>query len=116
MTMAQRVFSCLVIAMLVGAFWAQAPAKEGAQGSEPEVDTVVGEVEAAAEDDEGNIIAVSIYDGEWGSILVAENAKGQELLDLVGSTVEATGMITELGAEEDFDYEILVQSYKIVED
>jgi hypothetical protein len=106
----RRIFSCFLIAMLVVAFWA------GAQEPEPDVGTIVGEVEVAAEDDEGNVIAVSIYDGEWGSVLVADNARGRELLDLVGSTVEATGMITELGDGEDFDYEILVQSYEVFED
>jgi hypothetical protein len=108
--------SCFGMAMLVSALWAQVPAVERAQGAEPDVDTVVGEVEVVDEDDEGNVTAVSIYDSELGSVLVADNGKGRELLELVGSTVEATGMITELGDDQDFGYEIVVQTYVILED
>jgi hypothetical protein len=104
--------SCLVTVMIMTFVVPQLMLAE----EDPEVGTIVGEIDVASEDDEGNVTGVWIYDGEWGSVLVASTGKGRELLTHVGATVEATGILTELGEEDDFDYQIQIQSYKLLED
>jgi hypothetical protein len=79
-----------------------------------EVFTLNGDVEPAAYDEEtGDVVAVAIYDNEWGVVLIANAGKGKELLDHVGAVVTATGPIRELDSYSEFAYEITVTRYTI---
>ena len=89
---------------------------------EPEVKTIQGTVVATEWDEDDNVSGVAIsvvvepedeteeaYVEEY---IVADNAKGHELLNLVGEEVEATGT---LETDEDGYITITVMSYKIME-
>jgi hypothetical protein len=75
--------------------------------------TLNGEVEAADYDEDGTVIDVAIFDGEWGSVLVLRTGKGAKLLNHVGAVVSATGEIRELDDESGYLYSIEVTSYSI---
>jgi hypothetical protein len=73
--------------------------------------TITGVVQAADWDDEDNVIAVTILaDGE--EYFVENNAKGKELLEQVGKSVRATGMVE---TDEDGFRSITVSSFEILE-
>jgi hypothetical protein len=78
--------------------------------------TIQGEVEVAWQDEEGNVTAVFLHDPEWGSVLISDAGKGHELLQHVGKQVEVAGSMEELGEDEEFDYEITVSSYTILDE
>jgi hypothetical protein len=84
--------------------------------SSEETVTLEGEVEPAAYDEEGGrLLSVSIYDLEWGSVLVTSHGKGGELLEHVGAIVRATGSITEARDDSGYVYVIEVSSYTVIE-
>ena len=78
--------------------------------------TLEGEIEEVEYDEEtGKATSVSIWDSEWGSVLISKQGKGRELLDHVGAVAKVTGTIAELDEESEFAYVITVQSYTIEE-
>jgi hypothetical protein len=77
--------------------------------------TITGDVETADRDEQDMPTAVSIFDIEWGDVLIAPAGKGKELLKQVGAFVEATGDIEELTDNGDFTYQLTVKSYTILE-
>jgi len=77
--------------------------------------TISGEIEAADYDDDGEVTQVSIYDSEWGSVLVLKGGKGNELLSHVGAVVSAAGELSELDDDSGYSYAIEVTSYTIDE-
>lgn len=83
--------------------------------AETEAVTLTGEVEAADFDDDGGVAAVAIYDFEWGSVLVAGDSKGKELLDHVGDVVRASGYVEPLDDDSGYFHLIRIQSYSIEE-
>jgi hypothetical protein len=85
---------------------------------EPDVwkETLWGEVEAAETAADGPVLRVLIDDSGWGPVLIAEQGKGQELKQLVGVTVEATGQMQGIHDEESpYDYLIVVDHFRIVD-
>ena len=84
------------------------------QTAHAETATISGEVEATEYDEDGNVIEVAIYDDDWGSVLVWQNEKGAELLDLVGAIVSATGDLREHD-DDPFPYTISVTDYTVEE-
>jgi len=80
-----------------------------------EMDVISGEVEAADFDEDGNVVAVSIYDMQWGAVLVRGEGRGAELLKQVGAIVTATGHIEELDDDSAYQYAIRVESYTVDE-
>lgn len=103
---AMGVFALLVAGSLI----AQGQDDDAREGQE----TVFGRVMVAEENDDGEVLAVSIDDADWGPVLVASNGRGRELVELVGAFVEATGRIDELD-EEEFSYIIHVEAYSVIE-
>jgi hypothetical protein len=77
--------------------------------------TITGEIEAVDYDEQDMPTAVSVFDAEWGEVLIAHTGKGKELLKQVGALVELTGRIEELADNGDFVYQLTVQSYTILE-
>lgn len=75
--------------------------------------TITGVVEKAAVDENGKVIAVEIQE-EWleGTeyYLVNDDAKGNELLGLVGKKVEVTGVVDE---DEDDNKILTVKSFSV---
>jgi len=100
-----------VLAAVVLALLAVAPTAAG----EAEAMSVSGEIEISEYDDDGNVAQVTIYDSEWGSVLVLNNGKGAELLKHVGAVVTATGDIRELDEDSGYSYAIQVTSFTIDE-
>lgn len=79
--------------------------------------TVKGEVQEVETDADGNVLRVSIDDGEWGPVLVADDARGRELARHVGEEVAATGKMHELEEEENpFEYLIVVETFTFLDD
>lgn len=86
-------------------------------------DTIKGTVTAAEQDDQGNVSAVAIVVSKSADkaedqkatkrYLVAQNDKGNELIDLVGQKVEVKGKISENAQGEKT---IEVAEYKVMED
>ncbi len=87
-----------------------------AQDDEPAPATVtlLGYVEAAEYDDEDNVVAISIYDSEWGAVLIRRSGKGGELMKHLDAEVELTGTLVELDDDSGFSYAISVTSFKLV--
>ena len=77
--------------------------------------TLKGYIDAAEYDDEGNVTSVSIYDTEWGAVLISKEGKGKELIAHVDAGVELTGRIVELDDESGYSYEITVSAFKLEE-
>jgi len=77
--------------------------------------TITGEIEAVEQDEQNTPTAVSLFDTEFGEVLIAPTGKGKELLKHVGALVEATGRIEELPDNGDFIYQMTVQSFTILE-
>ena len=73
---------------------------------------IAGEVFVEEYDGSGEVSSVSILDESWGKVLVSPAGKGLELLDRIGSYVEATGTVDET---DEGDYIITVKSYKVVD-
>jgi hypothetical protein len=77
--------------------------------------TIEGEIEEGEYDGEsGAPVNVSIWDSEWGSVLVSTQGKGRELLNHIGAVAKVTGTIRELDDGSGFPYVIQVSSYTIV--
>lgn len=88
-------------------------------------ETIIGNVVAAGWDEDGNVSAVAISvvtisensEGEEEELvdeyMVGQNDKGEELLGLVGMTVEATGIIK---SDHDGHKTIFVKTYRVIED
>jgi len=76
---------------------------------------VRGTIEAVEQDDDGNVTVVSLYDNEWGPVLISSEGKGEELLDHVGAVATLTGTIVETGDHDRFPYVITVSDYVIEE-
>lgn len=104
--MRNRIFLATV-ALLVALFG-------GIQTAHADNTTINGQVEAAAYDDDGNIIEVTIFDASWGSVLVLQGGKGAELLELVGAIVSATGDLREHD-NDPYPYTISVTDYTVEE-
>ena len=85
------------------------PASGEAHGEQ----TLVGEVFAEQYDENGEVSGVSIFDDNWGTVMVSPAGQGRELLSRVGMLVEATGEVEET---EEGDYVITVKRYRIVQD
>jgi len=85
------------------------PASAEAHGEQ----TLVGEVFAEQYDENGEVSGVSIFDDNWGTVMVSPAGQGRELLSRVGMLVEATGEVEET---EEGDYVITVKTYRIVQD
>lgn len=77
--------------------------------------TLNGEIEVAEFDEDGEPKAAAIYDSEWGSVLISNAGKGQELLNHVGAIAEITGNLVELDDDSGYSYSITVSDYTIVE-
>ena len=77
--------------------------------------TITGEIEAVDYDEQDMPTAVSVFDTEWGEVVIAHTGKGKELLKQVGALVEVTGRIDELADNGDFVYQLAVHSYTILE-
>jgi hypothetical protein len=76
--------------------------------------TIEGEIEEAEYDEErGTVTTVSIWDSEWGSVLISNQGKGRELLSQIGAVAKVTGTIRELDDGSGFAYVIQVSSYTI---
>lgn len=73
--------------------------------------TIVGEVLMAEENADGNATQAGIWTDDDDYYLVARDAKGKELLKLIGKRVSMTGTITE---EADDDSVITVASYRLL--
>jgi hypothetical protein len=109
--MIQRIAGASRVATLTIAFgllFTGAPAQ-----ANDELVTLKGYIEIAAYDDEGNVAAVSIYDEEWGQVLVHNQGKGSQLLNHVDADVELTGQIVELDDDSGFSYAITVAGFKV---
>ena len=74
-----------------------------------------GEIEPADYDDDGEVTAVSIYDDEWGDVLISLQGKGKELLEHVGAVAEIRGTVRELEDDSGYSYAIRVTAYEIQE-
>ena len=84
--------------------------------------TIEGQVQAIEWDEDENVISVvisveivpddSTEDVYYEEYKVADNEKGQELVELVGKTVNATGKIE---TDEDESKIIYITEYKIIE-
>jgi len=76
--------------------------------------TVTGNVEKAALDEKGNVIAVEIWaeggDG-YDYYLVNDSDKGNELIPLVGKRVRASGTVEE---DEDGNKILTITGYSVV--
>lgn len=87
-------------------------AAENAEPGKPV--TVTGNVEKAALDEKGNIIAVEIWAEEgdaYDYYLVDDTPRGNELIPLVGKRVRVTGTVEE---DEDGNKIIIVTGYSVV--
>jgi hypothetical protein len=73
--------------------------------------TITGMLEPAEMDDHGAVFAVTIYDGEYGTVLVLDEGKGADLVEHVGEEVTLTGTIEELDEESGYLYGIIVSRY-----
>ena len=101
------VFAALAAALLVLAGTQTAWAAESV--------TIEGDIEEAEYDPEtDDVISVSIWDAELGSVLIANSGKGRELLGHVGDEVRVTGIINEFDEESGFDYVMDVTSYEVI--
>jgi hypothetical protein len=100
---------CLAAAVVAGLLAGSGLAEENSAA------TIRGEVEAAQYDDQDRVIQVSIFDGEWGAVLVLNEGRGRELLKHVGAIVSATGQLSEIDDESGYLYAIRVESYKLDE-
>lgn len=67
-----------------------------------------GVINVAAYDLDGSVLAVELRDDKGACFLVADDAKGEALLRLVGKTVEVTGNIS----QEVFGYMISVETFR----
>ncbi|MDX1387579.1 MAG: hypothetical protein R3344_00190 [Acidobacteriota bacterium] len=85
-----------------------------AGAAKEEVVTLQGDIETAEYDDDGNVSAVSVYDGDWGSVLIRNHGKGAELSRHVGAVAKVTGTIVELDDDSGYSYAITATSYTIV--
>jgi hypothetical protein len=74
-----------------------------------------GEIEPSDYDDDGEVRAVSIYDDEWGDVLISLEGKGKALLEHVGAVAEVRGTIRELDDDSGYPYVIRVTAYEIHE-
>jgi hypothetical protein len=74
--------------------------------------TVHGELGIAEEDDDGNVTRVYVYDLDRGSVLVADTAKGRELIRHLGSRVKVEGKLAE-SADPAYDWMIEVTAFAI---
>lgn len=83
----------------------------------PQKVTISGFLEGIEEDDGGNPQRVYIQDDNLGPILVVDDEKGDELLELVGSQVEVSGLLehTDEATVEGYDYQIRVWSYEVLD-
>ena len=75
--------------------------------------TLKGYIEVAEYDDDENVASVSIYDSEWGSVLISNEGRGSELRKHVDADVELTGQIVELDDDSGYSYAIKVISFKV---
>jgi len=75
--------------------------------------TLKGYIEVAEYDDDENVASVSIYDSEWGSVLISNEGRGSELRKHVDADVELTGQIVELDDDSGYSYAIKVTSFKV---
>jgi hypothetical protein len=75
--------------------------------------TLNGYIEVAEYDDDENVASVSIYDSEWGSVLISNEGRGSELRKHVDADVELTGQIVELDDDSGYSYAIKVTSFKV---
>ncbi len=109
---ARLFFICL---LLLG-FVFTSPVYAGQKGAPPPPDkdvTITGVVGKAAVDENDKVIAVEIQEdrsGETEYYLVNDDAKGNELLALVGKKVEVTGVVDE---DEDENKILTVKSYSV---
>lgn len=105
-------FVCALILCAGAVPQAHARQKEVARPPDKEV-TITGVVEKAAVDENDKVIAVEIQE-EWleGTeyYLVNDDAKGNELLGLVGKRVEVTGVVDE---DEDENKILTVKSFSV---
>jgi len=87
------------------------------EGVTPQKATIAGMVRGIDENDQGIPQHVCIQDDNLPTpVLVVADEKGRELLALVGSQVEATGMLehTEKAEVEGYDLQIRIESYKVL--
>lgn len=77
--------------------------------------TLTGEIEVAEYDDDDKVVSVMLYDSEWGSVLVAREGKGKELLGHVGAIVTVTGTLFEPDDDSGYSQAIRVTGYTIKE-
>jgi hypothetical protein len=77
--------------------------------------TIEGTVEVGDTDDDGNVVSVSIWDADEGAVLITKAGKGGDLLRMIGARVEVTGTLRHRENDPDYDAEMDVQSYKVLE-
>lgn len=107
-----RAIVSLAVILLAGTVaWAEP--EEARDDDEPTPVTVVGDVEIADEDDEGDIRQVYIMDLDLGPVLVANEARGRELHAHVGRTVKVKGQLEE-SDEPGFEHQVRVASFTLV--
>jgi hypothetical protein len=90
----------------------------GALGEEPAAQkkkTIEGTVEVGETDGEGNVLSVSIWDADHGAVLITKSGKGGDLLRMIGARVQATGTLRPREDDAEYDAEMDVQSYKVLE-
>jgi hypothetical protein len=84
--------------------------------AEEEEATISGEIEVADySEEDGSVTAVSVFDVEWGDVLISNEGKGRELLNHVGAETTIVGRIFDLDDDSGYLYEIRVSSYVIDE-
>ncbi len=82
--------------------------------AEEEDVTISGEIEVAEySEEDGSVMSVSVFDMEWGDVLIANEGKGKELLKHVGAEATIVGRIFEINDDSSYRYEIKVSSYVI---
>lgn len=109
---ARLFFMYVLFAGLIAVPFAHARQKEVAPPPDKDV-TITGVVEKAAVDENDKVIAVEIQEERLEGTefyLVNDDAKGNELLGLVGKQVEVTGVVDE---DEDDNKILTVKSFSV---
>ena len=102
--------SLVLSVLLLVAFCCAPPA----MAEEEEEVTISGEIEVAEySEEDGSVLSVSVFDMEWGDVLIANEGKGKELLKQVGAEATIVGRIFDIDDDSGYRYEIKVSSYVI---
>ena len=85
----------------------------GTVHAQEEEATVAGMLVGIYEDENGNFTRVYLQDDNLGAILIVDDENGKKLLELVGTQIEATGILEDLEGE-DFAMQLHVKVYRSI--